>query len=315
MTEPSRRQIGIQNRLEREKAKNREKETNQLGSDFWTDYLAHFHSIGECPDYLKLLDHVSRILGPVTPGTTILDAGCGNGHFGMFFLLTHLQSSLQEKGTGGRPTRYIGVDFVTQALKQAQTNLARTIEGIHEKTSQDSADQHSVQTSLGQVDLNHPLPFQNNQFDRIVCNLVIGYLKNPQFTLGELFRVLAPGGKMVITNLKPEGDFSGIYQNLVEHTKSHDELKDARELLGNYGKIKFAEKEGQFQFFEKGQWIKAVQAIGASTPSIYPTFANQAFLVVIEKPGSPLELTAPDEASNKPFFPYVFPGIEFQLVA
>ncbi|MCA9477511.1 MAG: methyltransferase domain-containing protein, partial [Nitrospira sp.] len=49
-------------------------------------------------------------------------------------------------------------------------------------------------------------------FDRILSNLVLGYIKKPEAALQELYRVLAPGGRMVISNLKPDGDFSGIYQ-------------------------------------------------------------------------------------------------------
>jgi hypothetical protein len=58
---------------------------------------------------------------------------------------------------------------------------------------------------------------------------------------------------MVLSNLKPNGDFSGIYQNLVESAGQPEQREEARRLLHNYGKIRQAEKEDQFRFFDKSE--------------------------------------------------------------
>ena len=137
----------------------------------------------------------------------------------------------------------------------------------------------------------HSLPFADNQFDRIVSNLVLGYVANPQEVLRELFRVLAPGGRMVISNLKPNGDFSGIYQNLVIHAGHMDQKVEARELLSNYGKIRQAEKEGQFRFFDRTEWMNILNSLNGVYTGIYPTFANQAYLIVLEKPATSPEIS------------------------
>ena len=52
---------------------------------------------------------------------------------------------------------------------------------------------------------------------------------------------------MVLSNLKPNGDFSGIYQSLVSRAEQPHHRAEARELLNNYGKIRQAEKERQLQ--------------------------------------------------------------------
>jgi ubiquinone/menaquinone biosynthesis C-methylase UbiE len=126
----------------------------------------------------------------------------------------------------------------------------------------------------------------DHQFDRIVSNLVVGYMPDPQAVLRELYRVLAPGGRMVLSNLKPNGDFSGIYQKLVNQAGQKDQKTEARELLNNYGKIRQAEKEGKFRFFDHTEWMKALEPLNCVYAGVYPTFANQAYLIVLEKPAS-----------------------------
>jgi ubiquinone/menaquinone biosynthesis C-methylase UbiE len=138
--------------------------------------------------------------------------------------------------------------------------------------------------SWAHVDLSHPLPFPDNQFDRIVSNLVLGYVRDPRAALKELYRVLASGGRMVISNLKPNGDFSGIYQSLVSSAALPQQREEARNLLNNYGKIRQAEKEGQFCFFDRTQWESIVASLGCANAEVYPTFAGQAYLIVLVKP-------------------------------
>jgi hypothetical protein len=98
---------------------------------------------------------------------------------------------------------------------------------------------------------------------------------------------------MVISNLKPNGDFSGIYQSLVGSTTLPHQREEARNLLNNYGKIRQAEKEGQFCFFDRMQWESIVATLGCGKAEVYPTFAGQAFLVVLEKPAVGAQTSMP----------------------
>ena len=99
---------------------------------------------------------------------------------------------------------------------------------------------------------------------------------------------------MVISNLKPNGDFSGIYQSLVSSAALPQQREEARVLLSNYGKIRQAEREGQFCFFDRTQWESIGTALGCMNVKVYPTFAGQAFLIVLEKPAvqTPVSLPA-----------------------
>ncbi|MGP0592030.1 methyltransferase domain-containing protein [Nitrospira sp. T9] len=276
---PNRLDLGRQNR--REKLAQQQQAETDVGAGFWQDYLGHFQSVAQCRDYVKLLDHVFHALGPITSGQRFLDAGCGNGNAGLYFLdrlsatissgIPYLEKSIQ----------YLGIDVVPDALKRAnKAMLAADTEWQHSMTSPTPF----FTKAWAQVDLGQPLPFPDNHFDRIVSNLVIGYVQDPGATLRELYRVLAPGGRIVISNLKPNGDFSGIYQSLVSSAALPQQREEARDLLNNYGKIRQAEKEGQFCFYDQTQWESIVATLGCTNAGIFSTFAEQAYLVILDKP-------------------------------
>ncbi len=277
--EPHRLTLGRQNR--QEKMALQAHSHTEVGQDFWDDYLGHFQSVGKCQDYVQLLDHVFHALGPITPGQRILDAGCGNGNAGLYLLESMKNSQNHPSMMSDHSIRYIGIDASSEALARAQAHITQTYHSLKKRLSSAIP---SLQMTWTQVDLQHQLPFKDHQFDRIVSNLVLGYVANPQASLRELFRVLAPGGRMVISNLKPNGDFSEIYQNLMTQAGGQDQKTEARELLNNYGKIRQAEKEGQFRFFDQMEWRKALGSLECVYAGVYPTFANQAFLIVLEKP-------------------------------
>lgn len=275
--EPHQITLGRQNRLEKLSAKS--ERPSKMGTKFWKDYLQNFQSVKNCVDYLTLVDHMFHALGPILPGQRILDAGCGNGTAGQY-LLHHL-TEIPHSRTGIKPVHYFGIDVVPDALFRA-----KHIPELSAKPERGTSDltRPCIKTSWARVDLNNPFPFANESFDRILSNLVLGYVKNPAAALKELYRVLTPGGRMVISNLKPDGDFSGIYQRLVTHAQDSQTREQARELLNNYGKIRQAEKEGQFRFHSREQWQRILDTLGQREAQIFPAFSNQAYLIVIEKP-------------------------------
>ncbi|MDR3639920.1 MAG: class I SAM-dependent methyltransferase [Humidesulfovibrio sp.] len=50
-----------------------------------------------------------------------------------------------------------------------------------------------------EVDLNQPLPFADGSFDVVLCREVIEHVESVPHTLREFRRVLAPGGRLVLT--------------------------------------------------------------------------------------------------------------------
>jgi PAS domain S-box-containing protein len=282
LTEPSRHNILHQVQLELERARGHHQMDQATAMEFWRDYLDRSHSLVDFSEYWHLLDHIHRLVGPLRNNARVLDAGCGNGNFGMFLLIA---ASFLPAQLFGHETRlhYIGVDLVPSGLHQAKTNLIRVAAELRGKFASAVRPQSVMKASLACMDLNTPLPFHDGQFDHVVCNLVLGYLRDPLFTLRELVRVLGPGGKLVITHFKPQADLTQIYREFVSLAKGEIERQQAKEAVEASGKITQHSREGAFRFFNRQELAMLLMSSGASQPRIYSTFANQAYLAVAEK--------------------------------
>lgn len=99
---------------------------------------------------------------------TILDVGCGDGYY--LHILTNLGISLN----------LFGVDIDEVGLDKARDNLKRNI-------------------SLRKADLMKRLPFKSKTFDKIVMSEVAEHLTNDLYGLKEVWRILKPGGILILT--------------------------------------------------------------------------------------------------------------------
>ncbi|MGB0911482.1 MAG: methyltransferase domain-containing protein [Nitrospirales bacterium] len=281
LQEPTRKAIGRQNKVERDARKTEEQPVELSG--FWKDYLDHFHYIVNFSDYQQLLDHISRLLGPVKSGEKVLDAGCGNGNLGSFLLQKYQASTTPRQKREGESFEYVGIDFVPTALKHARERYQGSL--MSTKSCDLQKDDHSNSTyAFHCVDLNKPLPFKDGTFDKVTSNLVLGYLESPANTIRELMRVLTPGGALVLTNLKPNSDLSRIFSNFVQETSNAQEIEEARQLLNNSGKIREAEGEGLFCFPDAEELKELISsASDGGETRIFSTFANQAYIVAVTK--------------------------------
>ena len=283
LVEPSHREIGVQNRVERERGKARRLLGKSDHVAFWKDYLHNFQTIPNVADFWRLMDHVYRLMGDCNHGERILDAGCGNGNFGVFLQLNHAFRQRYARRGDFRSPDYVGLDFVPTALAQAKANFEQVGATLQGQFHEGLRAYVPMSTQVCRADLESPLPFPDHSFDRVVCNLVIGYVRDPIFTLREYLRVLAPQGKLVISNLKPYADLSAIYRSFVETAQTPDQVEEGRRLLDNSGRIKEREGEGIFHFLHQGELESLLRAAGASHARVYSTFGNQALIAMAEK--------------------------------
>jgi SAM-dependent methyltransferase len=103
-------------------------------------------------------------------GRRVLDAGCGAGA---------LSAALLRGGA-----TVVGFDSSAELLRIAGERLAGAAE-------------------LHRGDLGEPLPFHDGAFDVVAASLVMHYLRDWQPTLREFWRVLLPGGRLVISTHHP----------------------------------------------------------------------------------------------------------------
>lgn len=116
------------------------------------------------------LDEFEQLLGgSLGPAPLVLDAGCGAG------------SALQELAARFRPARIVAVDIDPRSLE-----LARR-----------AAEPCACPVELRCADLRH-LDLESECVDLVLCHQVLHHVSEQSAVLAELFRVLRPGGLLLL---------------------------------------------------------------------------------------------------------------------
>lgn len=128
--------------------------------------------------------------------------------------------------------------------------------------------------SLRPGDAVERLPFADASLDRITCSLVLSYLANPLELLREFHRVLAPGGRIVVSSMQPDVDMSRIYQRLLYRIEQDPHLPlpkgmdratfvaEVRHFLNSAAFLVMLAEEGQFAFFSREEICNLVERAG-----------------------------------------------------
>ena len=283
--EPTAREIAIQNRIEKERLRKLITITKETEKEFWSRYLANYRIINKSEEYRDFMILINGLLGKVRGGEIILDAGCGIGLYGGWLLgsrLEEIKKIHRGKISSYKTSTYLGLDFAETALKEAKDRHSHIKNQIYQ---QYGLDRHCLILNFCYTfaDLDYPLPFKDNCFDKICCNLVISYLTDPSITVRELFRVLKRQGKMVITSLKPFNDLSQIYCSFLDKTENKKDIEEAKKLFTESGKIKYKEDMGHYKFFSEEELRSLLVKAGGRSVKTYRSFGNQANVAFAEK--------------------------------
>lgn len=139
-------------------------------SDAWFQEVAPRWDSIRAAQYGEDLRH-RALLELIPEDLTVLDVGTGTG----FMLL----------GLCDRVRRLVGVDRSAAMLEEARRNLRGA--------------------GIGEPDLRQgameSLPIETASVDVVTCNMALHHAERPALALAEMRRVLAPGGRLVLTDL------------------------------------------------------------------------------------------------------------------
>jgi SAM-dependent methyltransferase/pimeloyl-ACP methyl ester carboxylesterase len=281
---PDKKIILAQNRQERERMR-RSEAPAESENDFWSGYLQKYSVLEKSNDYHDYIALLGRLCA-FRPGALVLDAGCGNGMFGLWVLREALN---QRRVVTARdlPSVYVGVDLTERGLGDARGHHGAALR----QGGLELAHRAGPGTGYLRFDFNDltdaagdpRLPFADGTFDVVCCSLVLSYLKRPQALLREIWRVARPGAALVASSMKPHCDMSVIYRDFMAQQVTADELEAARDLLRAAGKIRLKEEIGHYAFFSDTELAALASDAGFTVQETFHSLGNQAIVIKAQK--------------------------------
>ncbi|NOT95069.1 MAG: methyltransferase domain-containing protein, partial [Nitrospira sp.] len=275
--------LARQQRIELERTRLRHNLSQITREALRVAHLQQLTQLGNLHEYWKLLDDLYRLLSPLEPGSMLMDVGVGHGDLVRATMVNQAYRSRQRGWSPERPVHVIGLGHSHESLTQARQSLR----ALHRELDSDFAGTLTIHPPLTaewvHTDWSQGLPFKNDSLHRIVCNLSLLFVPSPLVTMRELYRVLHPKGRLVLTVFQPETDLSVLYRRHL-HSANQDEFSPQAQILLHYlGRLREAIRHGLLHTFDRSSLTSFLQQAGILTPRIIPAFDGQGLFAVIEK--------------------------------
>jgi|CXWL01.1.fsa_nt_gi PAS domain S-box-containing protein len=275
--------LARQQRIELERTRLRHNLSQITREALRVAHLQQLTQLGNLHEYWKLLDDLYRLLSPLEPGSMLMDVGVGHGDLVRATMVNQAYRSRQRGWSPERPVHVIGLGHSHESLTQARQSLR----ALHRELDSDFAGTLTIHPPLTaewvHTDWTQGLPFKNDSLHRIVCNLSLTFVPSPLCTIRELYRVLHPHGRLVLTVFQPETDLSVLYRRHL-HSANQDEFSPQAQILLHYlGRLREAIRHGLLHTFDRSSLTSFLQQAGILRPRILPAFDGQGLFAIIEK--------------------------------
>jgi SAM-dependent methyltransferase len=148
----------------------------------------------------------------------------------------------------------------------------------------------------GDLGANFHLPVKPGFYNKILMSLVLSYIFDPAETLYEIRRVISPGGRLVLSSMRPDTDASGPFTRLMEKIERMPDdalpaewtkprlLDSLRAFLNDAQALVDLEEAGTFDFFDPEKLDSLLEETGWEIVQNIPTFGDppQGYIVVAE---------------------------------
>jgi SAM-dependent methyltransferase len=175
-------------------------------------------------------------LASLKPGQTVLDLGSGAG-------LDCILAAQKVGETG----HVIGVDMTPEMIERAQANAQRV-------------NLKNIEFRLGYLE---NLPVDDNTVDVIISNCVVNLSPDKGKVFNEAFRVLAPGGKLAVSDIVTEGPIPEVVkQSLSAWAGCVAGAVEAEDYIGMMKSVGFSDITVTPVFFDKETVDSALADMG-----------------------------------------------------
>ncbi|MEO5631270.1 MAG: PilZ domain-containing protein [Nitrospiraceae bacterium] len=279
----TRRMLARQQRIEMERTRLRHNLSQIAREALKVAYLQQLPQLGNLHEHWKLLDDLYRLVSPLDPGSMLVDVGVGHGDFVRTTMVNQAYRSRQRGWNPERPVQVIGLEHSQDSLLQARQSLR----ALHRELDNDFGGTLTIHPPLTtewmHADWTQGLPFKDHSLHRIVCNLSLPFVPSPLVTIRELYRVLHPQGRLVLTVFHPDTDFSVLYRRHLQRANQDEFSPQAQIVLHYLGRLREAIRHGLLHTFDRSSLTSFLQHAGILTSRILPAFDGHALFAVIEK--------------------------------
>jgi PAS domain S-box-containing protein len=278
--------IAIRSRYERDRLRIKYAVDGAASERLWDAQANLTHTLDDLPTYWQYIDQLYQLLQPLDGDLALLDVGCGIHSFARLLLLNLSYRLRAQTWRHSRPLRYVGMDHSPSSLHAAQsatTDALRHVDGLF---SGRISGPTPVAQSWTLARSLEALPFADHSFDRIVANLSLSFATSPLQTLREFFRVLRPGGKLVVSAFTPAADVALLYRPPLHERGIDTFTGDSRLTLNRMAQCCTALRIGQLHTFEEDTLSARFEQITPIPVRLLRVLSGHILLAAAEKPDS-----------------------------
>lgn len=206
-------------------------------------------------------------------GQRVADLGSGTGAFPVYLAEHHAIEEL----------KIFELDYVREGFARAYERLG----GLSRRRLE-------IDCIATDLDQRRPsaIPLAPETVDAVLASFFLSYVEDPAHLLGEIHRILRPGGRLVLSSLRRDADLSKLYSHGITELRSRENLglgirgevdldASARDYLNQASKLLDLEESGRFRFWDLEELTRLVRNAGFVNTSGRRTFGDPPQAIVV----------------------------------